>query len=662
MARRVKTVEYAFDTRITNLATASGLGASARHDFTAISIYLPETAGSGRTFRSVTVEFHWRDAMTIAYNVSGWRLGVKLGAVAFSDVDYTPTAPGNTGDHQHGVVSRDVTSYFVTNFGSGAYQTCQVGFVCSTATASSVQNITAKLIITYEYDDTSSSFAKTVRIPIQSHHALLSASAVEIGTTGGTNNAPANQIPALDTFLPESNKSYKEVWFEMMGNDAGAATTDFQAIYKIDSGGSAGRCMLEQALSTGTFYFDIWLTKYIDSSQAEQNPYSISTNAVHAFNAYSSLASRFDAFGGIMCVTYTYDSSSSSIINSLILPLDTNPGYVGSTAAADQNAMDRKFWIEEPATIALVQSGVILWIQSPSGASFNLLAGSQANRTYTLTALTNSGGHALVHRVDHNSGLSLARGENTLSIDFYTSVAAAANSVVGFAIINYTSGKATAGEGAHNHSTHWYVACQATTGSLITMNEIATAAQRPPDIPESEYYLVGVAIEYWLRFGIASNGITLHGEKLSGEYNADGWLNFDAIVHTNDGEQSSYFYVAAVKDDFNIDTNHTGQMDIETVRKYRLHVSTAILICNMALWVTYHSIIYTVTKAITGSGGGTVTIDLFRASNDEWLGQCQRVGNGDYTISLFDNANQVYAVAREDGTHIGRSENFTAGA
>ena len=661
MALRTKTVEYVFDTRLTNLATGTTLATSTRHDFTAISIYLPETAS--RTFRSVTLELHWRDVFTTVYNVSGWRLGIKLGAVAFNDVDYSPTAIGNTGDHEAGIVTRDVTAYFVSNFTSGStFMTAQVGVAIATATAANVNNLTAKLIITYEYDDAASTLVKTVRIPIQSHHILATASQVEIGTTGGTNNAPANQIPALDSFLPETGKSYKEVWFEMMGNDGGAATTDINVVYQIDSGATAARAILEQSLSTGCFYFDTWVTKYIDSAQAEQNPYSITTSGSHAFKMASSLASRFDAFGGVMCVTYTYNASSTTIMNSVLLPLDTNPGFVGSTAAADQNALERKFWIEEPTTITLMQSGVILWMQSGGGATFDLLAGSQSSRAYTLTALVNSGGHSLIHRVDHNSGLSLARGENTLTLKFFTGAAAAVNSVVGFAIINYTSGKAAAGEGAHNHSTHWYIACQATSGAQATMNEIATAAQRVPNIPESDYFLVGVALQSWLRFATAINGITLHAEKLSGEFNADGWINLDAIVHSNDGELASYFYVAAIKDDYNIDTNHTGQLDIETIRKYRLHLSTAALICNMAMWLTYHSIYFTVTKAITGSGGGTVTIDLFRSSNDEWLGQCQRSGNGNYTIDLFDSAGTVYAVAREDGTHLGRSENFTAGA
>ena len=38
--------------------------------------------------------------------------------MAFDDVDYATTA-ANTGDHETLIVERDVTSYFVTNFGAG---------------------------------------------------------------------------------------------------------------------------------------------------------------------------------------------------------------------------------------------------------------------------------------------------------------------------------------------------------------------------------------------------------------------------------------------------------------------------------------------------------------------------------------------------------------
>lgn len=660
MTLRVKTVEYAFDTRLTTLATNTALATATRHDFTAITLTIPET--SSRTFRSVHIELHWRDSTGTAYNFSGWRLGIKLGATAFTDTDYTPTALANSGDHEGSIFLHDVTAYFVSNFGSGSTQTAQVGIAIATATATNVNNITAKLVITYEYDDSGLSTAvKTIRLPLQSHHVLLTGSAVEFGTTGGTTNAPANQIPALDTFLPESNKSIKSVWIEFFGNDGGAAVTNFNAVYQLDALGTSTRATLNQALNTGTYFYDIWLMRYIDSGGSQQQPYGIDTSIVHAVKAYSSLTSRFDTFGGILYVTYTYDASSTRVMNELILPLDTNPGYVASTAVGDCNNPIRKFYIEEPGTITLVQSGVVLSIQSPGGATFNLLAGSQTARPYTLTSLVNSGGQSLVHRFDHNSGLSIARGTNTLSLKMYTSVVAVANTLVGFVILNYTSDVASAGEGAHNHSTSWHLANQITSGAALLLTEIATANQRTPIIPESDYKLSGVLYQLYLRFTGATNGISLHAERLSGEFNAEGWEILDAWTYTNDGELSMYSYMAAALEDFDVDSKHSGKLNIETARKYRLHTTISGYF-YLRLWITYCAITFTVSGTVsgyTGDGSG-ITVDVMNSVTKEVLATVTTSAGGTYSTTIFDNTEEVFACVRQDATHVGRSEKAVA--
>src|SRR5690349_5044078 len=97
------TIERFFATRTATLATDTTLAAAARHDFAAITLNIPET--TSRTFLSVEVEIIWRCGVTVtAANYTGWRVGIKLGAVAFSDQDFTPTAQANTGDHERGYV------------------------------------------------------------------------------------------------------------------------------------------------------------------------------------------------------------------------------------------------------------------------------------------------------------------------------------------------------------------------------------------------------------------------------------------------------------------------------------------------------------------------------------------------------------------------------
>lgn len=653
-----KTIEYAFPTNNGNLITNTTLATSTRYNFPAIGITIPET--TSRNFKSVILECHWRDAYTTVYNVVGWRLGISTGSNPFSDVDYTPTAVANTGDHEAGIVVIDVTDYFNSNFGTSASTSCQGAIAIATATAAAVQNLTAKLYITYEYDSSGSRTIKTVRIPIQSASALLTGAAIEIGTTG-TTAAPAKQIPALDTFLPETNKEYKTTWFEMYGNDGGAATTDFNGVYQINAGTTASRCLLEQALSTGTYFYDIWLTKYTNNLGVVTDDYAISASAASAFNAYSSLASRFDAFGGLFCVTYEYDTTSASVMNSVMLPIDSAPGFIASTSASNANYIARDFWVVEP-NVNLEQSGIVLYMQSAGGATLNLGTNSQTVRPYTLTALVNSGGHSVVHRIDHNSGLSLSRGKNTLNLKAYTSAAAAANTLVGFLYLNYTSASAPGGEKCHNHTTIWHHAAQATTGAVATHNIVPNSTlQRTPNIISPYYFLNGLGFLVCSRFGTAIDGITLVAEKLTGEFNSDGWAFLDTFVHSNDGELASYKQIAACLDLFNQTSFQTGKMNIESQREYRLYYSTAALYW-LRSYLTYHCNTFSVSGSfINPAGSGSdVQIDVIRYTDDYFSGSVLSSSSGSWTALVFDNVYPYYVSASQDETHIGRSASALA--
>jgi hypothetical protein len=658
-ANAEKTVEYAFATSGSNISTNTTLGTSTRYNFTLIGITIPEI--TSRNFKSVILEFSYRDAFTTVYNTSGWRLGITCGSNAASDVDYTPTAIGNTADHETSFLISDVTDYFNTNFGASASQSCQASFAMSTATSACVANITAKLYITYEYEASASRTIKTVRIPIQSGSSPLTAAAIEIGT-GGTTPAPANQIPALDTFLPETNKTYQSTWFEMCANDGGAATTDFGATYQINTGATAPRCFLEQALSTGTFYKDIWLTKYNNGSGVITDAYTISASAASAFKAYSSTTTRFDAFGGLFCVTYEYDSTSASVMNSVILPFDTDSSNIMGTSASNANVISKEFWITE-SNVVLAQSGVLLYAQSAGGATLNIYSGAQTARPYTLTALTNSGGHSLIHRIDHNSGASLARGKNTINIGAYTTTATGAvNTLTGFLYLNYTSNSASGGEKCHNHTTVWYNTSQIATGTVATENDILTTGQRTPSIISSDYFLNGVGYEINSRFGTASNLIYLYADKLTGEYNGDGWYTFCSWYHTNDGELASYKQIEDAVEFFNIDgKRNRGKMDIEIARTYRIVYSTAALFW-MKTYLTYHTNTFTVSGSFTGpaGAGANVVVDVYRVSDNFWSGSVLSTASGSFSALVMDNVYGYFVSASQDATHIGRSASALA--
>ena len=207
MAVRNKTIEYAFA-----LSTASVASATAR-DFTQLAaLAIPET--TSRTFRSVTLEVSAVDNGTAAASLTAVLIGIALGAVARDDATVTQTIT-NSGENQSFLFSRDVTSYFVTNY-TGTTMTADCRLTVSGVITS---NATAKLIITYEYDDGDTTQIKTVKIPMDGNTGNLTTSFANLGGV-------ASQIPALDTFLPEASITYRDIFFQMdthSGTTAAAA-------------------------------------------------------------------------------------------------------------------------------------------------------------------------------------------------------------------------------------------------------------------------------------------------------------------------------------------------------------------------------------------------------------------------------------------------------
>jgi len=618
-------------------------------------VYAPET--SSRTFRSAQIQLTWRCASTSASNFTGWRVGITLGAAATYDVDYSPTAQGNTGDHECSFFVRDVTKYFNDNFGAGSSQTCAVGFAMSQAAIRAVNNITCKLILTYEYDDSGLTTAiKTVRIPIQSHHELLTNAQQEIGTTGGTNNAPVNQIPLLDTFLPEASKTVRQAFIEMYANEGSATGVDYNAFLQVDAVAEVTRATLEAALTTGTFYHDIYI--YDTGTHV--------TSAAHAFKMRALATARFDCAGAVLVVTYEYNASTTTtVLNSLVLSLDNrNMGmFVNGTTAADQDVLSTDIWVEEPGIITLKQSGVLMWMHAAGAATVNVAANNQTSRAYTITAVApTSGDQTIIHRVDHSSGWTLGRGKNTLLLKLFTSTAATA--VINGAVVylNYTSSKATPGIGSHNHSTCWSIGEFPTTGAAAATQEILTTASGTtiPNIPEDKWVTNNVTFEVFDRCAAASQTIGLSIENLAGEFYGDGWSNPGTVYRTTDGELSTYCSVINATELFNRFSTISGSLSSEGTRKYRLQTDTAALTI-VRQWITHNSLFFTVSGTIVGytGGGSDVEALVYSRGTNVLVASGISIDGGYYTATVPDSNYPHFVAFRQDAVRMGRSDDGT---
>lgn len=651
-------VEYAFDPLIAStLATNTTLGTATRHDFNsggATNVWIPETLVGATPFRSVHVIITFRTMFTSARSLTGWRVGIKLGATAFNDVDYTPNTIPNSGNAYSIRIIRDVTDYFNTNW-TGTSMAAQVGFAVSTNVADAIGNITCKLVIgAYDYDDTSSTYVKTIWIPIQGNAGLMATTKTEMGSDG---TAPAtNQIPALDTFCPETSKTYRRAWIEVLGTDGRLNTTDFNMTLEVDSGGASTRATIEAAVAGSCYYEDHFI---YDTA-------TYSTASAHAFYAHSSLASRFPCCGGVMAVTYEYDPTSTDHLQSLKILIcgDQFGPFVAATTGATQDEYMLPVWVEEPDTIAIGQSGVVTFYGADTSRVIVTAADGGTDRTYDgMNGVGQSGFQPIVLRTDLTGGWSLARGMNQLRWHAYCTTAGAMGAASAYVILNYTSGLAAQGCAAHNRTSMWAQFVYPTTGTTNNIRSIAAATTRTPGGLGTHYFLNAYGQERFFIWGSGTSGFFqtpwMKMEITAGE--GGGWVDLIRDSLTSN-EFSNHDATTNLVRFFNQTDQQTGDLDVETARGYQSSASGTNANFSGAIhWLTHHEITFTASGTISGyaGDGSGITVDIWNVTRDAWVASAISAVGGGYTATVYDNVDTYMAECREDSTHVGRSNNLT---
>ncbi|MGV0984981.1 MAG: hypothetical protein ACOYB2_10530 [Limnohabitans sp.] len=666
MALRTKTIEYVLP------SNTAGLAATTRYDWGSQTLYVPETAS--RTFKSVTVRVSAKDGTTTAASMTAFLIGAKLGAASSQDVEWTSTVT-NSGDHNSWEFVADFTAYFASNFGAGASQSF-VGAVRFTGPVTT--NISYKLLITYEFDDASATTRiKTVRIPLDAPTSVLTATLTEIGT---------NQVPDLDDFLPESSKVYRDMFFEIWTNDAGNATTTFALGLQLDSEAETSFAIQQQALNTAVACRYIW--KRTD----------MATNVVHAFKARSNnLASRFTALSVVLVVTYEYDHGASTrIMNSLMIPVLDEPGhlqqgqYVWSVGGAE-------FFIAEPGTITLVQSGVFVTCQDTGTVNLGIEVGNANEQTYTLTAgSVQSGGAYALYRVDAgaagapngNAAVALSRGRNSVRVYARggSSAGTMGSMVTGVLYLNYTSDKAAAGADAHNRTTWQTLYAMSTNASVVT-----SVAQK------REFYPYGVVggsgygdpylsqSKYWLNaVGFRSSGMaTFAAAAYVGATWAPKAGENGAVTDYGDGSEPAFSQLFLTDAELGVYDTYPGasssrkwkrhpddpdvhRYDVEATQRYWQLESTVTWFPWLEMFLTYHEIAFTVAGNVVdydGDGSG-ISCYLHRANTSpdhgEVLSKVLTAAGGGYSFTWYDDVESVYVDAYQNGSHLGRSANGVA--
>jgi hypothetical protein len=660
---RQVTVEYRLGSNITLLATNTVIGSAAIATLGTKTIQVPNLVAGGVISARVVVS--WQDAFTAAVNVTTQRVGISVNGGAYNNLDFAYTAIGNTGDHEANFITRDITSLLSAVAAPTFTLACQ--FAMATSANSNINNIHAKLILTYEFDETAvvTSFVQTIRIPIQGDITTIPTAGTyqQIGTTG-TGSAPVNQIPQL-TGVGGILTGYgatlviDDQWMEVAAQQGGSGTGDFTGTYRFDGAGATyARATQEQQLDGSTFFFDMF----------DMVAPALSTTAAHSWEMTTSLNARFSNTCAVYYLTIRWDPTQSDYtrhLNSIKLPLPMEDldTYISSTATGSRDAISKTVWIEEPGSITLRQSGFWLVVAAGGGATLNLAA-AQGNtmRPHTLGSLVISGPFFLCRRGDFGTTpWTVARGQNTFSMGMFTTGASTAVPEGGWIYLNYESDVRTVGGTKrpwdHNHTLFFNIQNAPTSGALPTRRDITTGFQTPEIA--TPWFLNSWAVE---QMGRISSGLWTNGIKLqvtAGEGLGAGWATRQAPT-INDAEVQFFNYIADFTEFGRQNSNRSDGLNPNTSRTFQTTGTTASA-SSYGQWITANHLTYDVDVTsvdYTGDGSG-IPVQVISTQTERVEGEGTTVIGGSVTITVFDNAYTHFATAQQSPTSVARSEDDT---
>jgi hypothetical protein len=650
MATRLKTIEYAMP-MYTGTTTDAVI-----YNFPQQTIYCPEMSGTV-TWKSCTVEVGFGDVITATGGtITEHRVALSIGGAGATTITELDDI-ANTGENMSGAIGPfNFTAHFVANWTSGTSKTWDLGvyFDQSTGTTQGMTNVTAILRLTYEYDDTQTTHAQTVRIPFDSR---VNSMATSLGAVIDT----VPQLTGAGGFLEGLASVVVRDWYLVFeGNDANTSTTDSSGFfYKLNAEAWRQSGPIESALASSRWWRLVGSEKHAIPDTSVSHPVTGSMGGA---------VSLFHNLSAHLVVTFEYvPSLSSRAVQSVVIPMEL-ASPIGVTTAAEASRFRRDLFVAEPGTITLLHSAVRVHYNVGAQVSgINVRAGAQAYRTYTHTGAANPGVCGmwnLQQRVDaggvQGAGMTLARGRNTFTLDMYTTdTTDQMTNVSGYLLLNYSSDIATTGVGSHNHTVWWNLLQW--DAALTDRNRINNYAVT---IPETDFWVVSFGFVFIMWVSTLSQAVTFDVEVLSGESKGAGYEDLYADAFQSDAERGCTIVFMRGRDVFQRWPGDADEqrLDFGVSRDYRLFTTTT---CSNGLYTlaTYHSIVqWEVAGAITNSAGGTVTLHLHRDSTNEVVKTTTRSGNGAFAFTWYDDTEKVYVTAHESDTLIGRSASGYASA
>lgn len=604
------------------------------------TIYIPENSvGNPVTFTSASLTISFRNASG-SPNILIVAATATLAGSSSTTYSQTGTISSTAEDTSYVIGPIDFTSYFSANYGTVTSKNLTIQTQIDTNNIA-LRGVYGYMEITYEYDDSAVTRIQTICIPHESPSGFLSTTAntvvtnlEQLTTTGGL-------------FENYSDVVLRQRWLEIKGNtNTNSTTTDITLSYRFNAGTTSTLPIFEQGGG-----FDFWTQSQIDAS-------SLTITDAHTFALWSNTASRFQNVIINEWITIEYTTTGTTeFINYVELPLEIATPVAGTTSAVE-HTFQRNLSIQEPNTITFLFGGVEFFYNSNGSASLDMKVGTQSvYRSYANTGAATAGLFGFQHGFDadsqNGSGLTLNRGNNTLTVQLYRTSGLITNTT-GIIRIVYKSGVGSNDVGAHNNVR--YAVARQWQQSAATADDTATDFF---SIPEINYFLTAAGFIFYGAGNSTVLAINFMARLLTGEGNGDGWRELYADYAQTDNEAQTFIWVARLRDDFKRYPNDTDttRMDIETSRNYRIAFSTAIRYGY--IWtVTYHTITYTISGSVQNSNGGAVTLDLFQifsADDIRWYDTTTVTGNTSFNFTVYDDTVEYFVVGYETDNYKGSS-------
>ena len=705
---QIKTVYFSFPT----LASLGGSGTLTQ--FTQITLYLPENS---KIFHSVIARFSMDDSGNTGTNIGTKTLSLRLGASAYTTIS-NANAINNSGENISLAWVQDFTTLFNTSW-TGTSMTCdaQATFQGSTT----LVNASLTLEITYEYDETSTTQIKSVHIPLNAPFGALGTVLTNLagvtisgtagqftctsttltvgsfirisGTFGGTGSITGysgdnfyrisvtngtttftlvqidgtalvttagtptgltyshgcyDVIPNLSTYLPEASKTFRNIYVQLQGNEArNAATTSHTITLNV------GTAQVTTGSYSGTQASDRFFRYIWNVTSAYP-----STSATQEFRAAASV-SRVNHFQAYLVVTYEYsETSTTSVMNSVILPFNL-PAPMGGTTSADYQSGTVELNVQEPNPAANRCAAYCFWTQAAAISTLNMrVNGNTSFYSYTDTASVMCGINGAMVRNDYD--FIVSAGKNSYKFDIWRSDTADYGwTTSGFFILNYTSDKSTLGTSAHNKTVLFDISSGMGTAAAASTRTITAAAVPMTNV--SLYWLSSIGVEYVKMTALAAPftmGHTVQVEIPSADPGGIHWVDAINQVVNTDLEVGAYYHYGELLDTGFFKQNPTDprlvgigtdyaygvRSDITSARRWRTHQGNVdTTFDNLTLMLTYNSIYYNL-QVSTFDTGGEGYVAKFYDFDGNYVYGYGSTGDNTATVYVYDKISEYYGL------------------